>query len=193
MKELDWYLESYINEPWAYFDNAFSSDECKSIIDKFKNDVSKARIANDAVISETRDSNVYFIDSGAAENNWIFSRLATIIIRMNDQFFNFDIERIESVQFSEYDSAYKGFYKSHVDAAYETSTFRKLSFSLQLSNNDDYSGGNLLFHTSYNPQTAPRTEGTLSLFPSYTLHEVTPVTEGTRYALVGWVLGKRFR
>jgi PKHD-type hydroxylase len=30
------------------------------------------------------------------------------------------------------------------------------------------------------------------LFPSYTLHRVTPVTEGTRYSMVGWITGKPF-
>jgi len=30
-------------------------------------------------------------------------------------------------------------------------------------------------------------------FPSYTLHEVTPVTKGTRYTLVGWVHGPAFK
>ena len=112
---------------------------------------------------------------------------------MNEQFFNFNIEKIESVQFTEYDESYKGFYKSHVDTAFETSTFRKLSFSLQLTDSDEYSGGDLLLHTSYNPDTASRTKGTMNVFPSYLLHEVTPVTEGTRYALVGWVLGERFK
>jgi len=194
MANLDWYLESYSNDPWAYFDNAFTKEECDTIINLFKDSVNKARIENPNKLLETRDSNVFFIDSDDEKNQWIFQRLTSIIIKMNEQFFNFDIDRIESVQFSEYDASYNGFYKSHIDMVYgQSSTFRKLSFSVQLTESDDYSGGDLKLHTSYNPGTAKRTKGTLSIFPSYLLHEVTPVMDGTRYALVGWVLGNRFK
>ena len=36
-------------------------------------------------------------------------------------------------------------------------------------------------------------QGTLVLFPSYTLHEVKPVTKGVRYSLVGWYEGNYWR
>jgi len=36
-------------------------------------------------------------------------------------------------------------------------------------------------------------QGTLILFPSYTLHEVKPVTKGERNSLVSWVTGKQFK
>jgi predicted 2-oxoglutarate/Fe(II)-dependent dioxygenase YbiX len=40
----------------------------------------------------------------------------------------------------------------------------------------------------------PPTEiGSLSVFPSYQLHEVTPVESGIRRALVGWVIGPKFK
>ena len=38
-----------------------------------------------------------------------------------------------------------------------------------------------------------KTQGTLIMFPSYVLHEVTPVTKGTRNSLVTWVTGKQFK
>ena len=34
---------------------------------------------------------------------------------------------------------------------------------------------------------------TITFFPSYTLHDVTAITKGTRKALVGWVLGPRWK
>jgi len=36
-------------------------------------------------------------------------------------------------------------------------------------------------------------QGTLILFPSYTLHEVKPITKGERNSLVSWVTGKQFK
>ena len=38
-----------------------------------------------------------------------------------------------------------------------------------------------------------RDQGYVAVFPSYVLHEVTPVTKGTRYSLVSWVTGKSFK
>ena len=36
-------------------------------------------------------------------------------------------------------------------------------------------------------------QGTAIFFPSYMEHAVVPVTKGTRYSLVCWVLGPNFR
>ena len=40
--------------------------------------------------------------------------------------------------------------------------------------------------------TLSRATGSISFFPSYTIHEVKPVTRGTRYSLVGWACGPAF-
>jgi len=36
-------------------------------------------------------------------------------------------------------------------------------------------------------------QGTLTIFPSFVLHKVTPVTKGERNSLVTWVTGKQFK
>jgi PKHD-type hydroxylase len=70
---------------------------------------------------------------------------------------------------------------------------RKLSFSVMLTDPGDYKGGELLLKTSFKPMKTPKKRGTVVFFPSFVLHEVTPVTEGIRKTLVGWVLGPNFR
>ena len=40
---------------------------------------------------------------------------------------------------------------------------------------------------------APRTRGSATLFPSFVLHRVTPVTGGTRWSLTLWAHGPAFR
>ena len=70
---------------------------------------------------------------------------------------------------------------------------RKLSFSVQLNDPKDYKGGELNLYTSEKPETMKKEQGTLILFPSFILHEVTPVTKGERNALVSWVTGKQFK
>jgi PKHD-type hydroxylase len=38
-----------------------------------------------------------------------------------------------------------------------------------------------------------RKRGAFIAFPSFVLHRVTPVTRGTRWSLVAWILGNRWR
>jgi PKHD-type hydroxylase len=64
---------------------------------------------------------------------------------------------------------------------------------LQLSDPDTYEGGNLLMHIDDPGQKIEKKQGKLVLFPSYVLHEVTPVTKGERYSLVAWLTGKPFK
>jgi len=70
---------------------------------------------------------------------------------------------------------------------------RKLSVSLQLNKSKDYEGGDLNLYYNNNPIKMLREQGTLIVFPSYTLHEVTPITKGERNSLVAWVSGKQFK
>jgi len=76
---------------------------------------------------------------------------------------------------------------------------RKLSVTINLTSPKNYKGGNLRFdfgphadikryHTC--KEILPR--GSIIVFPSFEYHQVTPVTEGTRYSLVAWCLGRPF-
>jgi PKHD-type hydroxylase len=112
---------------------------------------------------------------------------------INDQFFNYDLTEIQSLQFTSYDGKEAGFYGKHIDMMYTGAGTRKLSVSIQLSSGDDYEGGDLLLHTRDDPERPHRQQGTGIFFPGYTLHEVTPVTRGKRYSLVAWILGPRFK
>ena len=96
-------------------------------------------------------------------------------------------------QFTEYDESDSGFYTAHVDNGETLAGFRKLSFVLQLTDPSKYQGGELVLHIGPEPTTLPRDRGKLLFFPSYTLHEVKPVTQGIRHSLVGWVAGPRFK
>jgi PKHD-type hydroxylase len=70
---------------------------------------------------------------------------------------------------------------------------RKLSFGLQLSNPEDYRGGQFQFLENKNVFFAPKKRGTLIIFDSRTSHRVLPVKEGVRKSLVGWVVGPRWK
>tara|TARA_R110000868_G_scaffold42990_1_gene145157 strand:- start:140 stop:598 length:459 start_codon:yes stop_codon:yes gene_type:complete len=84
-----------------------------------------------------------------------------------------------------------GNYGLHVDNAtmgpVETRIRTDLSFTLFLSDPEDYDGGELLLETSSGEYRAKPPAGDLVLYPSGALHRVTPVTRGTRLACVGWI------
>ena len=71
---------------------------------------------------------------------------------------------------------------------------RKVSITVQLSDTDDYEGGNLeIWSGGDNVKIAPRGRGNVVIFPSYMMHRVTPVTKGTRKSFVLWVGGEHYR
>ena len=76
---------------------------------------------------------------------------------------------------------------------------RKLSVTISLNRPEEYKGGNLRFdfgpHADKRYHTCKeiRPQGSVIVFPSHIYHQVTPVTEGTRYSLVAWNLGYPFR
>lgn len=62
-----------------------------------------------------------------------------------------------------------------------------LSATLFLSNPDDYKGGELLVNDTYGQHAVKLPAGDLVLYPSSSLHCVTPVTHGVRVASFMWV------
>ena len=60
---------------------------------------------------------------------------------------------------------------------------RKLARVIQLSEPDDYTGGELVMRFADQAVTMPKTLGTLVAFPGWTCHEVRPVTSGQRWSL----------
>ena len=62
-----------------------------------------------------------------------------------------------------------------------------LSATLFLSEPDDYDGGELIVEEMYGPQSVKLPAGDLVLYPSKSLHRVTPVTRGRRVASFFWI------
>ena len=62
-----------------------------------------------------------------------------------------------------------------------------LSLTLFLSWPDSYDGGELVIEDLYGPQTVKLPAGDAVLYPSKSLHRVTPVTRGARVACFTWI------
>jgi PKHD-type hydroxylase len=124
---------------------------------------------------------------------WLYERIWNAAAECNRLFFAVDISGVEgNIQLARYGSSDAGFYNWHTDFA-DIAPLRKISVSVQLSASGDYDGGDLELLFREMPYAMDRTRGTLIAFPSFTLHRVTPVTRGTRWSLVAWINGPRWR
>jgi PKHD-type hydroxylase len=91
--------------------------------------------------------------------------------------------------FSRYDAPI-GSYGRHVDSAfmrYSASgrTRRDVSFTIMLSSHSEYEGGVLTIGDD-EMQRYKLAQGAAIVYPATSLHEVTPVTSGSRLVIVGW-------
>jgi PKHD-type hydroxylase len=119
-------------------------------------------------------------------------------IQANSDFFNIHVTRLDFIQLAEYDASYKGEYKDHHDVFWlndDPFYHRKMSCVIQLSDPNDYVGGDLeLIDTSTFPEKDDmRQQGTAIFFPSFFKHRATPVLEGTRYSIAAWFEGPKWR
>jgi PKHD-type hydroxylase len=62
-----------------------------------------------------------------------------------------------------------------------------LSATLFLSEPDDYDGGELTIETAFGAQAVKLEAGDMVLYPSSSLHQVTPVTSGERLCSFFWI------
>jgi PKHD-type hydroxylase len=184
-----WQFHSDKTENWAYADNLFTQEECAQIIAIGNEKLQKATVSGGA--SEgIRDSQIAWLYGMDIE--FAFRRVTDSILDLNERFFKFDLFGMaEGFQFTRYDAP-SGFYGMHIDKVLN-GTVRKLSLTIQLSEPEDYEGGELALHFDKDPNLMKKEQGKMIVFPSYVLHEVRPVTKGTRYSLVAWITGKPFK
>jgi PKHD-type hydroxylase len=194
---MSWIIKdfNYTNEPFAYATNCFSREEIEKIIRIGETNFSgKAELENGMSNSSIRNCLISWIEPNE-ETTDIFRKMSNIITSLNDQFYKYDLTEMESFQFTTYSDKTEDFYKSHSDDGYKFNLFRKLSVSVQLSDPEEYSGGELVFYrnTLTECTIAPKEIGTVIVFPSFVIHEVKKITSGTRKSLVTWVNGPRFK
>jgi predicted 2-oxoglutarate/Fe(II)-dependent dioxygenase YbiX len=183
------------------------------LIDKFDSQMQESKLFGDQIKKEKRNSKNAWIPT----THWVSGFLWHYVQRANRENFLYDLRNIdgESLQYTKYSEG--EYYGWHTDAGIANmykpqaqgnrgcemaSDFinqncelvRKLSFSLQLSDPDEYEGGNVQFMDDEGKAYfAPRTRGTIILFDSRTQHRVLKVTKGIRKSIVGWVVGPRWK
>lgn len=175
----------------------FTSLECEKIIKEYESDYSTNATIGDggshAINEEIRKVQEYNIDLNE-NNKWIFDRIGLGVSMVNAEYYKFDLTGItHGVSLLKYTGADGSHYTWHTDTGDGASSSRKISISIPLSKPTDYRGGDLIVNTNGVENTARKTQGSLSMFPSFCQHTVTPVTSGERWVIVVWVNGPRFK
>jgi len=176
----------------ATFTPFLSPDQCQEILDTFLLDEPVvAKISGD-IVDKRRETLIHPIGK-TEESDWLYRDIADRVARANQFGFDFNLSGMyEELQLLEYQEG--GHYDWHMDIGPGIAAHRKLSVIIQLSDPEDYEGGETQFKASETEHTLPKDRGQIAIFPSYILHRVTPVTKGKRYALVVWVSDRnRFR
>jgi PKHD-type hydroxylase len=184
---------------WCYYRSLFSKEVCDFIVtESLKLPEVEATIGSkDISLSrEHRRSKVRFINKDNEIFKPIFHELWNIALESNRCWFDFHLTKLDFIQFAEYNSEYLGEYKKHHDVFWldQTNFHRKLSCTIQLSDPNDYEGGEFELYTSIkiDPEIV-KSQGTAIIFPSFFEHQANVVTKGTRYSLTAWFEGPTWR
>jgi len=182
-------------EQFAWWEGAFTEQELDWLQQKAKEATQDAQVGGRdgaEVNGQIRRSELNWLRN-TEETRWVFEELSHVVSSLNANYFGFDLTGFgEALQLTNYHEARQGTYTWHQDFG-SHSTSRKLSLVLQLSDPNDYEGGELQLLTNGKPTTINKKRGLITVFPAWTLHQVTPVIKGTRQTLVTWISGPPFK
>jgi len=175
--------------------NAFSTQECAEILRKVETEPdSEARLVGQTRDHNLRRSSVVWLDD-VPGTGWVMERLISLVRRANREQFGFDLREFgESPQTASYKAEDGGHFAWHSDIGDgPVAGKRKLTLTVQLSKPGSYDGGDLEIMPGAHVVAASRVQGSAAVFPSFLLHQVTPVTRGARQSLTVWAHGPAFR
>lgn len=152
--------------------------------------------------SQIRSSKLKWIFPEDEKSTFIFDYISKMLENTARNYFGYEVftNGCEGLQYTMYEysenSKIQDHYDWHMDCDITgpEKTDRKVSFSLQLSEPEEYDGCRLEFvdHMNVRKEDLYR-KGTAIIFPSFLYHKVTPITRGKRTSLVGWIRGPKFK
>lgn len=182
-------IDTKINQSdYCWLPNGFTEEELMWL-ENLKNLYPYDRNSLDPnIINEKRKSRIRYIPYDD-RSYWIYDKLKLLIFEANKTW-NFDLYSIiDSLQYSEY--LKDGHYDLHMDIA--STSHRKISVIVQLSNPSEYDGGDLEIWSDGKFEVLSKEKGCVFIFPSFLLHRVAPVTRGLRKSLVLCVGGGPYK
>lgn len=183
---------------YYWFENGFDRQELDTIyrmVETLPFEHAEILGTNDDI----RNSRVKWIPQ-EPEWDWLYLKLMDMAKIANNELWQFEMHTApEMIQYTEYLANENGKYDWHQDIGPGLPSLRKVSITVQLSEADEYEGGDLKIwmggdlSDEMNLVTAPRGAGHVVVFPSYMPHCVTPVTKGIRRSFVIWLGGEHYK
>jgi len=188
---------------WQLWEGRFKKETCERIVSLASLIPENEAVVGSADINsrldvQIRRSKIRWLSAAMPDFKDLCLDIEDMFKEANRRAFGAELWHIHEIQFTKYDSTDEGFYNWHNDVLWESPNcaHRKLSMSIQLSDPLDYEGGNLEIQPLYLDPPEPTTlrkQGNVIVFPSFLMHRVTPVTKGTRYSLVAWMEGPKWK
>jgi len=177
------------------WENTFSDEELDSLIEYLDQlEKVEASIGEGNTDNIIRKSTVSWVKNDSPQAALLYDRMAFVARSLNAKFYGFDLYGfVEDMQYTIYYGDEEGHYTWHTDMSETSSSTRKFSMILQLSDPNDYEGGELQTLIGSDHSAVVKQKGLIAAFPSWTLHRVTPVTKGIRKTIVVWVAGPQFK
>ncbi len=177
--------------PVLLIDRVITADLCSSLMDRWESEGSEetgvelthAGQRRDVIRHDTKRRRDHVI----VEEKLMGQLASTIGRRVMPEVhksFAFRASRFEGFKIARYDAKEGGFFHAHRDNLSPATLHRR--FALTVNLNDDYEGGRLRFPEYGQDLYSPRA-GAAIVFSCSHLHEVTPVTAGSRFALLSFL------
>lgn len=189
-----------MNAIWQLWDKALPNELCDEIITECEYyKVQDATVGSDVATknNKVRSSTVRWIEPTDVNSKFIHDILFDYATQANRKAFGFNITSLHQIQYTIYNGEQQDFYDWHFDTFWANSSQydRKISITVQLSDPEDYEGGDFKFDKQYIQPNAQelRNRGTVLAFPSVISHCVKPVTKGVRKSLVAWIEGPKWK
>jgi PKHD-type hydroxylase len=162
-----------------------TKNECDNLIAQaLKKPLNEAQIYHNEGIAENK--NIRSVKGTDITSDSIKQFVMQLFKKMNA--IELDISGVEPIQIFKYEKG--DHYGWHTDWSPVNNKKRKLSMTIQLSPEDSYIGGDVEILDGLVSRVVPREIGVATVFPSWAVHRVRPIEEGTRWALVAWATGK---
>lgn len=186
------------SQNFYWYKQGFTKEE----LDKIYNDVAQLPFEKATILGENNTEAIKAIRSSSIkwipknQNwQWLYDKLMNMALEANNSLWHFDLISVdEKIQYTEYYDTADGHYTWHQDIGGGSASKRKISITVQLSDPEEYEGGDLeMWQGGEAVVKSERGAGVVFIFPSYMMHRVTKVTKGTRRSFVLWVGGQHYR
>ena len=184
----------HLLQPFSSVQPILSDEECNRIICLAKSlSLYEQTIGPEESIDKIK-CNVKISAFPISIDDSLYDRLRQLVIEVNEKNWFFKLYDFgEPLKFMEYTKE-SGHFDLHSDFNCSTiSKFRKLTIIVQLSDETEYEGGELKIQCYEKFVLMPKKRGTVIIFPSFLLHNVSQVTRGKRNSLVTFAYGPPFQ